>query len=112
MIGPGWLLGALIGLPFATFEPLSAPQWGGVFLTAGVIMPLAIALITWGSRQLPAAETSMMTLLEVVAGPLLVWLALGEEPRPWTLAGGAVVLTALAAHSAWRLRRDPAAAPA
>ncbi len=112
VIGPGWLLGALLALPFATFEPMSPAQWSGVFLTAGLIMPLAIALITWGSRQLPAAETSMMTLLEVVAGPILVWLVLGEDPGPWTLAGGAVVLTALAAHSAWRLRRTPAVAPA
>lgn len=112
VIGPGWLLGALAALPFATFEPMSAAQWGGVLLTSGLIMPLAITLITWGSRQLPAAETSMMTLLEVVTGLILVWLALGEEPGPWTLAGGAVVLCALGAHSAWRLRRDPAAAPA
>lgn len=104
VIGPGWLLGACLAFPFATWEPLTAAQWGGAFLTGGVIMPIAIGLITWGSRHLPAAEVSMFTLLEVVTGPLLVWAVLGEEPGPWTLAGGAVVLGALAAHSTWRWR--------
>ena len=104
VIGPGWLLGAVIALPFATFEPMTAGQWIGAFATGGVILPLAITLVAWGSRSLPAAETSMMTLLEVVAGPILVWAVIGEFPGAWTLAGGAVVLAALTLHSLWRLR--------
>lgn len=115
VIGPGWLLGAALALPFATFEPMTTGQWLGAFATGGVILPLAITLVAWGSRSLPAAETSMMTLLEVVSGPVLVWAVLGEFPGAWTLAGGAVVLSALTLHSAWRLRGGRAgreAAPA
>lgn len=107
VIGPGWLFGALIAFPFADFSTLEPRQVGWVFVSGGLIMPVAITLIAWGSRRLPAAETSMLTLLEVVTGPILVWAALGEDPGPWTLAGGATVLASLAAHAAWRLRAAP-----
>tara|TARA_R110000751_G_scaffold97492_16_gene189674 strand:+ start:820 stop:1758 length:939 start_codon:yes stop_codon:yes gene_type:complete len=112
MIGPGWLLGGLIALPFASFGPTEPSQIAWAFASGGIIMPAAIALISWGSRRLPAAETSMLTLLEVVTGPILVWAVLGENPGAWTLAGGAVVLSALAAHAAWRWRAAPAPSPA
>ncbi|MGM0583987.1 MAG: DMT family transporter [Pseudomonadota bacterium] len=104
VIGPGWLVGALAALPFATFEPMSGAQWLGVAAMGAVIMPLAIVLLAWASRRLPAAEVSMFTLLEVVCAPILVWAVLGEEPGVWTLAGGALVMGALALHTLWRLR--------
>jgi drug/metabolite transporter (DMT)-like permease len=110
MIGPGWLLGALVALPFADFGSPTAGQWAGAALTGAVIMPLAISLLTWASRRLPAAEVSMFSLLEVAAAPLLVWAAIGERPGPHTFAGGALVMGALAAHTLWRLRRTPQAA--
>ena len=43
-------------------------------------------------------------LLEAVLGPLLVWLVLAEFPGLWTLAGGAVVLGALALNNLAGLR--------
>jgi drug/metabolite transporter (DMT)-like permease len=104
VIGPGWLLGALVALPFAQWEPMSAAQWSGAVLMGAVIMPAAIALLSWASRRVPAAEVSMLTLLEVACAPVLVWAVLGEAPGPWTLAGGALVMGALAAHTLWRLR--------
>jgi drug/metabolite transporter (DMT)-like permease len=104
MIGPGWLLGALLALPFAEFGGIEAPQIGWAFVTGGVILPLAISLVSWGSRFLPAGEASMITLLEVITGPILVWWVLGEVPGGHTFAGGAVVFGALAAHSLWKLR--------
>lgn len=112
VIGPGWLLGGLLALPFASFGAPEPQQLAWAFASGGIIMPAAISLISWGSRRLPAAETSMLTLLEVVTGPILVWIVLGEDPGPWTLAGGAVVLGALAAHAAWRWRASPSAAEA
>lgn len=104
VIGPGWLLGALAALPLASFEPMSGAQWLGVVAMGAVIMPLAIVLLAWASRRMPAAEVSMFTLLEVVCAPILVWAVLGEAPGLWTLAGGALVMGALALHTLWRLR--------
>ena len=38
---------------------------------------------------------ALITLLEVVLGPLWVWLALSERPSTATLVGGAVVVGAV-----------------
>lgn len=112
MIGPGWIVGALIALPFADFGGVQAEQYFWAFVSGGIILPVAIALVALGTRYIPAAEASMLTLMEVAASPLLVWAVLGEVPGPLTLAGGAVVLTALGAHALWRLRAAPDPAPA
>ena len=41
------------------------------------------------------AAVALITLLEVVLGPLWVWLARSERPSASTLAGGAVVVAAV-----------------
>jgi len=104
LVGVGWLLGAALALPFATFEPMSQTQTVWLFVTGGLILPAAITLVSWGSRFIPAAEASMLTPMEVVTGPLLVWAVLGENPGAATLTGGAIVFAALAVHAGWRLR--------
>jgi hypothetical protein len=40
----------------------------------------------------------------VVLGPVLVWAVIGENPGTMTLLGGAVILAAILAHTALRLR--------
>ena len=47
------------------------------------------------ARSLSAPELSLLALLEVLLGPIWVWLGAGEVPANATLMGGAVVLTAL-----------------
>jgi len=44
----------------------------------------------------PAAEASLISMLEPVCNPLWVLLGTGERPGPWSIAGGAVVLGAVA----------------
>ena len=51
-----------------------------------------------GARLIPAAETSLIGMLETVLGPLWVWLVLNERPGAATLAGGALIMTALVAN--------------
>ena len=58
----------------------------------------ATVLLVIASRRLLAPEIALIGLLEVVLGPLWVWLAVGEEPGRATLIGGAVVIGALAAN--------------
>jgi drug/metabolite transporter (DMT)-like permease len=59
-----------------------------------------------GPRHLPAAEVSMITMLEIVASPLLVWAVLNEVPATLSLIGGGVILAALVTHGIWRLRQS------
>jgi len=56
---------------------------------------LGLAFLTMGARLIPAAEVALITLLEVVLGPLWVWLTLSERPGTGTLLGGAVVVVAV-----------------
>jgi drug/metabolite transporter (DMT)-like permease len=56
---------------------------------------LGLALLTVGARLIPPAEVALISLLEVVLGLLWVWIAYSERPSTATLAGGAVVLSAV-----------------
>ena len=62
-----------------------------ILLGAGQI-GLGLALLSVGARLLPAAEIATITLLEVVLGPLWVWIAVSERPSPAILVGGAIVV--------------------
>jgi drug/metabolite transporter (DMT)-like permease len=66
---------------------------------------LGLILLTIGARLIPAAQVALISLLEVVLGPLWVWLAVGERPGAGTLVGGAIVVAAVIVQA-----RDPAAA--
>ena len=52
-----------------------------------------------GARLIPAAQTSLIGMLETVLGPLWVWLVLSERPGAASLIGGALILTALLANT-------------
>ena len=74
----------------------------GVFqVGAGLI------LYTLGSRSLPAAELALLSLAEVLLGPVWVWLFLGETASLNTLIGGAVLLAAIAGNAVSGKRRKP-----
>ena len=46
---------------------------------------LGLVFLTIGARLIPAAQVALITLLEVVLGPLWVWLAIDEKPSTATL---------------------------
>jgi drug/metabolite transporter (DMT)-like permease len=56
---------------------------------------LGLIFLTLGARLIPAAEVALITLLEIVLGPLWVWIFLSEQPATATLLGGAIVLCAV-----------------
>jgi drug/metabolite transporter (DMT)-like permease len=74
----------------------------GVFqVGAGLI------LYTLGSRSLPAAELALLSLAEVLLGPLWVWLFLGEMVSSNTLIGGMVLLAAIMGNALSGWKRKP-----
>ncbi len=56
---------------------------------------LGLIFLSLGARLIPAAEVALITLLEIVLGPLWVWVALSEQPGAATLVGGVIVLVAV-----------------
>lgn len=66
-----------------------------------------LILFVTGSRHLPAAEIALLSLTEVILAPVWVWVGVGEVPSASTLAGGAIVLAAIAGRALAGLRRRP-----
>jgi len=103
------MFGALALAIVATFmggaELLSARDAFFIGLLCLVFLPMACILIQIGPRYIPAAEVSLMLLLETVLGSFLVWLFLGEVPPKLSLIGGVIVFSALAAHGWIEVRR-------
>jgi drug/metabolite transporter (DMT)-like permease len=102
-IALGYLVTSAIAFPLAPMEPLNLVQAGLILVSGGVILAGGAALLMLGPRYLPAAEVSMITMLEIVVGPLLVWAVLGEVPSVASLIGGAVILTAITVHAGMQL---------
>jgi len=53
---------------------------------------IGIALVTWGASHVPAAEVSILVLIESVLGPVWPWVFLNEAMRLSEIFGGALVL--------------------
>jgi drug/metabolite transporter (DMT)-like permease len=58
-----------------------------------------LILYTLGSRSLPAAELALLSLAEVLLGPIWVWLFLGETASLSTLIGGMILLVAIVGNA-------------
>ena len=76
-------------------------------LAMGVIqLGAGFAFATLALQRIPAAEVTLLILLEAVVGPLLVWWLVGEVPSPMTLAGGLVTLASVLAYALLALQRN------
>lgn len=76
------------GLPSPT-ALLACALYGG--LTSGLAYVLALN----GGRYITAGESGFIQMLDVVLGPVLVWIFFAEQPGNAVLAGGAIVLSAV-----------------
>ena len=97
--------------------PLSSPgsasgRDGALMVALGVgQIGLGLVFLTIGGRLIPAAEVALITLLEVVLGPLWVWIFLSEQPGVATLIGGAIVLGAVAIQAGADAEPQPVPGP-
>jgi len=92
-------------------DPLSISQSDLLLCIAfGILQNAAgLALYTFGSKRVPAAEATLLAALEVPFTPLWVFMFLGEVPALQTLLGGSIVLAALFMHILSEFRRRPVA---
>ncbi|HEX5468664.1 MAG TPA: DMT family transporter [Gaiellaceae bacterium] len=74
-------------------------------------MGLGLTFVTMGARLLPAAEVALITLLEVVLGPLWVWISISEQPAATAIAGGCVVILAVLLQATEKTRAPATPAP-
>jgi drug/metabolite transporter (DMT)-like permease len=102
--------GAFVSSAFAFhFSPL--PPLGDydiviLFLFGLTTICLAFVMFMEGAKHIPAAEAGLISLLDVVIGPLWVFLGFRENPGPSAVIGGVIVLAAVL----WRVAPELARA--
>ena len=89
------LIVLLAGAPFAHPSSIGRHDLGFLVLMGVGQMGLGLAFLTAGARLIPASEVALITLLEVVLGPIWVWISISETPVLATLVGGVVVIVAV-----------------
>ena len=89
----------LVFAPFATPSEIGGEDTLWLALLGAGQIGLGLVLLTIGARLIPAAQVALITLLEVVLGPIWVWIALGERPDNGTLIGGVIVIAAIVIQS-------------
>lgn len=107
----GNLIAAAVALPFAVTSLPAALSGTGlaVLLYLGLVqIGLAYFLFARGVRRVPAAEASLISMLEPVLNPVWVLIGTGERPGAWAIAGGAIVVAAVVLRTL--LVREPSAA--
>ncbi|MBK5105608.1 MAG: DMT family transporter [Burkholderiales bacterium] len=96
---PAVLLGAVFSaaltLPYALPFKANAHDLALLAVLGCLQLGLPCMLMVRASPHLSAPEIALLALLEVVLGPLWAWLGAGEAPALATLAGGALVISAL-----------------
>jgi drug/metabolite transporter (DMT)-like permease len=97
--------------PFASTADVGGEDVLWLAVLGGLQIGLGLVLLTIGARLIPAAQVGLITLLEVVLGPIWVWIAVSEQPDTATLVGGAIVIGAIVFQSLGGPQREAAVPP-
>jgi len=99
----GNLISIFVMLPFVLDNPTASWTDNDFIAVAalGVIqIGLAYFLFTQGvARGVRSLNASIIGFLEPLLNPIWVFLFIGEVPTRWALAGGAVIIVAIGAHT-------------
>ena len=106
---PSAVLGKLCVAIFAFFfvENFELVETDLIIVPIMCIMCVAIpfVLVTIAPRFISAPEVNLFFLLEVIIGPIWVWLIINEKPSIETIIGGFVILVTIATHSYAALKK-------
>lgn len=106
----------LLGGIFSTVAGAAAALWSGQALSvppleAGLAFGMGVVtltggmyLYTKGSQAVPAAQATLLSLVEVLLAPMWAWVFLRETLSSNTALGGAILLAAVALNAAFGLR--------
>jgi drug/metabolite transporter (DMT)-like permease len=72
-----------------------------VMIAFGLSFAVASITLSEGTKRLPAAEASLLSILEVVFAPVLAFAFFAEIPALATFAGGALILASVLATQVW-----------
>ncbi len=108
----GNLIVGIVCLPLALpFGPTTPTDWMLAAYLGLFQIGLAYVFMTRGFRGVGALEASLLLILEPVASVFWTWLAHGERPLGWSVAGCVVILIATVANTFAAHRRDAVPTP-
>ena len=106
---PSAVLGKLCVAVFAFFFVENFKLNGAdlVIIPLMCIMCVAIpfVLVTIAPRFISAPEVNLFFLLEVIIGPIWVWMIINERPSLDTIIGGTIIIVTIAIHSYIALKK-------
>ena len=106
---PSAVIGKLVVAIFAFFfvENFDLVAADKIIVPLMCIMCVAIpfVLVTIAPRYISAPEVNLFFLLEVILGPIWVWLIVKEQPSVQTIIGGIVIIITIALHSFLALKK-------
>jgi DME family drug/metabolite transporter len=100
-------LTALFLLPFVVSWGIwpTLPQLLSLALFGVLQMALPYLLFSWGLKQVPSHEATILTLVEPFLVPVWAYFMIGEVPALWTIAGAAVIVFGLTLRYVLAVRR-------
>ena len=106
---PSAVIGKLLVAIFALFfvESFKLVENDILIVPLMCVMCVAIpfVLVTIAPRFITAAEVNLFFLLEVIIGPIWVWLVVKEQPSLETILGGVIIILTIAIHSILALKK-------
>jgi drug/metabolite transporter (DMT)-like permease len=88
----GSILVALFALTHSPELVINTTQIVYLAIIGFILVPFAFIMLTIAPRFTSSAEVQLVFLLEAILGPLWVWLVISEQPGPYTLVGGIMLL--------------------
>ncbi|MDQ3172864.1 MAG: DMT family transporter [Acidobacteriota bacterium] len=104
----GNLLVVLIAAPagLAALPRLGLHDGLAVLYLGVVQVGVAYTLFTLGmSRGIRSLDAGIVGYIEPVLNPIWVFLVLGERPSKWALVGGAIIISAVVAHTSFKAKQ-------
>ena len=86
------LICACAALPFTSGHVPDAYTFFIIFLLAFLTTALAFLFFLFGGRHIASSEAALIALLDVILGPLWVWIGYAENPGYGAMIGGLIVL--------------------
>ena len=106
---PSAVIGKLVVAIFAFFfvENFELLGKDRIIIPLMCVMCVAIpfVLVTIAPRFISAPEVNLFFLLEVILGPIWVWVIIKEQPSLQTIIGGVVIIITIGIHSFLALKK-------
>ncbi len=83
----------------ARVSTLSISTIGMIAFLGIVQIGIAYALFSFGLKKVEAIEASLISIIEPVLNPIWVFIGYGEQPTPFAVLGGLVILITISVRS-------------